>query len=221
MEKQTKVQPNQKNYSSCCQGVEKKVNCWKSTQKVSWYRRKLSVKKSKNFMQELIFLIRRNFTSIFLYISLGISRPRIWKWGGVVMTTFYYNSVNHQSGLQRITYIFALYIRICRKLCHLGLIWGICRFHRSKDFEARKAGKTAIRPWLSCRFIEDTLVYFHISSRPTESSNTIFAKRQIKGYHNRVQSLWKIDYYFIKLKFCLSNACLKRIKKCYDKWSTW
>ena len=82
----------------------KKVNCWRSTQKVSWYRRKLSVKKSKNFMQELIFLIRRNFTSIFLYISLGISRPRIWKWGGVVMTTFYYNSVNHQSGLQKNTF---------------------------------------------------------------------------------------------------------------------
>ena len=45
---------------------------------------------------------------------------------------------------------------MCRKLCHF--IWGIWWFHRSKDFEAMKAGKSAIRPWLSCQYNENTLV---------------------------------------------------------------
>ena len=31
-------------------------------------------------------------------------------------------------------------------------------FHRSKYFEAMKAGKLAIRPWLSCQYNENTLV---------------------------------------------------------------
>ena len=31
-------------------------------------------------------------------------------------------------------------------------------FHRLKDFEAMKAGKLAIQPWLSCPFSENTLV---------------------------------------------------------------
>ena len=34
------------------------------------------------------------------------------------------------------------------------MIW----FHRSKDFEAIKAGKLAIRPWLSCQYTENTLM---------------------------------------------------------------
>ena len=37
---------------------------------------------------------------------------------------------------------YTLYSHVCRKLCHL--IWGIWQFHRSKDFEAMKAGKSAI-----------------------------------------------------------------------------
>ena len=47
-----------------------------------------------------------------------------------------------------------------RKLCHF--IWGIWWFHSlgqiSKDFEVMKVGKSAIRPWLSCQYIENTLV---------------------------------------------------------------
>ena len=31
-------------------------------------------------------------------------------------------------------------------------------FHRSKDFEAMKAGKLAIWPWLSCQYNKNTLV---------------------------------------------------------------
>ena len=42
---------------------------------------------------------------------------------------------------------------MCHKLCHL--IWGRWRFHGSKDFEAMKAGKLAIWPWLSCRYTEN------------------------------------------------------------------
>ena len=45
---------------------------------------------------------------------------------------------------------------MCRKLCHF--IWGTWWFHRSKDFEAMKAEKSAIRPWLTCPYHEHTLV---------------------------------------------------------------
>ena len=45
---------------------------------------------------------------------------------------------------------------MCWKICHL--IWGIWWFHRSKDFEAMKAGKLAIRPWLSCPYNKNMLV---------------------------------------------------------------
>ena len=72
---------------------------------------------------------------------------------------FYYCSVNHQSGLQSINTFSKLscfFWYMCRKLCHL--IWGIWWFHRSKEFEAMKAGMLAIRPWLSCPYNEHTLV---------------------------------------------------------------
>ena len=42
---------------------------------------------------------------------------------------------------------------MCHKLCHL--IWGIWWFPRSKDFGAIKAGKSAIRPRLSCQYSEN------------------------------------------------------------------
>ena len=45
---------------------------------------------------------------------------------------------------------------MCHKLSHF--IWGIWWFHRSKDFEAMKAGKSAFRPWLSCPYNEHMLV---------------------------------------------------------------
>ena len=47
-------------------------------------------------------------------------------------------------------HIFFKYIKMCCKLCLF--IWGIWWFHRSKDFEAIKSGKLAIRPWLSCPY---------------------------------------------------------------------
>ena len=40
----------------------------------------------------------------------------------------------------------------------LDLIWGIRGFYRSKGFEAMKAGKLAILPWLSCLFTENILM---------------------------------------------------------------
>ena len=45
---------------------------------------------------------------------------------------------------------------MCCKLCHL--IWGIWWFHRSRDFEAMKAGKLAIGPRLSCQYSENSLM---------------------------------------------------------------
>ena len=42
------------------------------------------------------------------------------------------------------------------KLFHF--ISGIWWFHRSKKFEAMKAGKSTIRPWLFCQYNENTLV---------------------------------------------------------------
>ena len=58
---------------------------------------------------------------------------------------------------------------MCRKLCHL--IWGIWWFHRSKDFEAMKAGKMAIPPWLSCQYNENTLVNLPSSVRFKKKCN--------------------------------------------------
>ena len=44
----------------------------------------------------------------------------------------------------------------CAANCVISLrhIW----FHRSKDFEAMKAGRLAVRPWLVCQYIKNTLV---------------------------------------------------------------
>ena len=43
---------------------------------------------------------------------------------------------------------------MCHKLCYFMVSW----FHRPKYFEAMKAGKSAIWPWLSCQYNENTLV---------------------------------------------------------------
>ena len=74
-------------------------------------------------------------------------------------TTFFYYFVNHQSSLQRntvskLSHIFL--IKMCRKLNLL--IWGRWWFHRSKDFEAMKAGKSTILFWLSCQYSKNTLM---------------------------------------------------------------
>ena len=53
-------------------------------------------------------------------------------------------------------HIFFWYIKMCHELQHL--IWGIWQLHRSKDFEAMKAGKLAIRPWMSCQYTKNTLM---------------------------------------------------------------
>ena len=47
-------------------------------------------------------------------------------------------------------------------------------FHRSKDFEAIKAGKSAIRPWLVCQYNESTLVDLPSSVVPVVSMKNIF-----------------------------------------------
>ena len=47
---------------------------------------------------------------------------------------------------------------MCHKSFHF--IRGICWLHSSKAFEAMKAGKLAIWPWLSCQYNKNMLVDF-------------------------------------------------------------
>ena len=77
---------------------------------------------------------------------------------GNSMTTFYYYSVNHQSGLQRNTFPKLSYIFLIHQNVSQIMSFHLWWFHRSKDFEAMKAGKLVIRPWLSCPYNEHTLV---------------------------------------------------------------
>ena len=62
---------------------------------------------------------------------------------GRSMTTFYYYSVNPQSGLQRNTFSKLSYIFFNTSKCATNFV---IQFDRSKDFEAMKAGKLAIQP---------------------------------------------------------------------------
>ena len=55
---------------------------------------------------------------------------------------------------------------MCRKMFYF--IWGMWWFHRSKDFEAMKAGKLSIRPWLICQYNENTLMDFPSSVFPCD-----------------------------------------------------
>ena len=72
-----------------------------------------------------------------------------------------------------------------RKLYHL-IKW----FHGSKDFAGMKAGKLAIRPWLSCTYNENTLadlpssVQFPILTSNKIIYNTIYiqANKHSCGY---------------------------------------
>ena len=107
-------------------------------------------------------------------------------------TTFYYCSVNHQSGLQsnpfsKLSYIF-WYIKMCHKLCHF--IWDIWCFHWSKDFEAMKAGKSAIWPWLCCPYNQHTLM-----DLPSSVHLTMFLNFQVSvDYmynHKRISTPFK------------------------------
>ena len=68
-------------------------------------------------------------------------------------------------------------MKVCRILCHL--IWGIWRLHRLKYFEAMKAGKLAIWPWLSCRYTENTLMeepWFSKNLWPSQKMWTLILK---------------------------------------------
>ncbi len=45
---------------------------------------------------------------------------------------------------------------MCRILSHI--IQGVKWLHRSKDFEAMKAGKSVIQLWLSCQYTKNMLM---------------------------------------------------------------
>jgi hypothetical protein len=76
------------------------------------------------------------------------------------MITFYCYSVNHQSGLQRNTFSKLSYIfNISKCAANYVISFEVYDgFIGQKDFKAMKAGKLAIRPWLSCPCNKNTLV---------------------------------------------------------------
>ena len=75
---------------------------------------------------------------------------------------------------------------MCRKLCYF--IWGIWWFHRSKHFDAMKAGKSAIRPWLSCPYNKHMLV-----NLPSSVPKASVFHRWIFGFGQ----MWKMQLWSI------------------------
>ena len=90
---------------------------------------------------------------------------------------------------------------MCRKLCHFirGLWW----FHRSKYFEAMKAGKLAILPWLSCQYNENTLL-------DLPSSVYLFkSKQQLSTLRSKPSHLCHLFPGRVKYLQCTSWSLLK------------
>ena len=86
----------------------------------------------------------------------------------LIHATFYYYILGKSSiscTRKHFFKIIHLFIKMCRKLCQL--IWGIWQFHRSKDFEAMKAGKLGVPHSLSCWYTKNKLMdkpWIHIRS---------------------------------------------------------
>ena len=78
---------------------------------------------------------------------------------GMSMTTFYYYSVKSSIWFTD-KHIFKIIIYFFNtSKCAANYIISFEAYDdRSKDFEAMKAGKLAIRPWLICQYNENTLV---------------------------------------------------------------
>ena len=125
---------------------------------------------------------------------------------------------------------------MCRKLCHL--IWGIWWFHRSKDFEAMKAEKLAIRPWLSCPYSENTLMdlpasvaeMYHCSNnayldwKNFGNENVLECNCQIKFLSNNVGFLSRISrIYYIMAVLVMAFHFLQvlKSKKCILRNVSW
>ena len=89
---------------------------------------------------------------------------------------------------------------MCRKLCHF--IWGIWWFHRSKHFEAMKAGKLAIRPWLSCPYNKTTL-----EDLPPSVLWMLNLKSKSWMDSNEWICTWNIEW-GIEVEYLVSGGCL-------------
>ena len=89
-----------------------------------------------------------------------------------------------------------------RKSCHF--IWGIWWFHKSKDFEAVKAGKLAIRPWLVCQYNEHTLVDLPSSVGATNQDMLLFVTLWYP-------SNWRFSWNFAILE-TLTYVLLRRMR---------
>ena len=101
---------------------------------------------------------------------------------------------------------------MCRKLCHL--IWGIWWFLRLKVFEAMKAGKLAIWPWLSCQYTENTS-----SMLKSDFQSQLYTSRIIRIYrsliainNNSSRACFSLKLFLIKIKVWniefMPNFCL-------------
>ena len=93
---------------------------------------------------------------------------------------------------------------MCLKLFHL--IWGIWWFHRSKEFEAMKAGKLVIQPWLSCQYNKNMLMDLPSSVGKILLDNSACLETltgiQIEFYRHLLQlQIWNIvDARFFQIK---------------------
>ena len=78
---------------------------------------------------------------------------------GRSMATFYYCSVNHQSGLQSNIFKIIIYsFNTSKCAANYVISFELYDGFISQDFEVMKAGKLAIWPWMSCPYNKHTLV---------------------------------------------------------------
>ena len=97
---------------------------------------------------------------------------------------------------------------MCHKLCHF--IWGIWWFHWSKDFEAMKAGKLAIWPWLSCPYKEHTFVDLPSSMNGTNKSDQMIPTTISDSKILRTNTVRQIRFHL--------DSCPKKEKQKSSEW---
>ena len=114
--------------------------------------------------------------------NLSLTKPqlKVLTEDGRSMTTFYYQSGLQRNTFSKLSYIFLINQNVPQiKSFHLRYMM----FHRSKDFEAKKAGKLAIQPWLRCQYNKNTLVDLPSSMKvPQNCVKEIFCNSQLLDF---------------------------------------
>ena len=86
------------------------------------------------------------------------------------------------------------------------LIWDIWQFHRSKYFEAMKAGKLAIRPWLSYQYTKNTLMdELCVTLFPRDFSSNFVA---LNNWSRLPRYMYKRNSSFITIKEVCAEVTL-------------